>query len=159
MLRKIIAALVCMLPLTAPAQNVISSRQMVAVTPMLSDKADLPSAAKSLLAQKLGQIATQNGFGSVSGQIVLTANAVTVDKTATATAPVQLVVKMDVTLYVIDLTEGTVIDSYTFEVQGIDNSDHKAVIKAIAQIKPKSPGVRSFMTRVRGKIIDYYTPP
>lgn len=157
MLRKIIAALVCMLPLTAPAQNVISSRQMVAVTPMLSDKADLPSAAKSLLAQKLGQIATQNGFGSVSGQIVLTANAVTVDKTATATAPVQLVVKMDVTLYVIDLTDGTVIDSYTFEVQGIDNSDHKAVVKAIAQIKPKSPGVRSFMTRVRGKIIDYYT--
>ena len=70
---------------------------------MLSDKADLPSAAKSLLAQKLGQIATQNGFGSVSGQIVLTANAVTVDKTATATAPVQLVVKMDVTLYVIPL--------------------------------------------------------
>ncbi len=157
MLRKIVAALVCMLPLAAAAQNVMSAQQMVAVTPMLSDKADLPQAAKTLLSQKLGQIATQNGFGAVSGQMVLTANAVTVDKSATATAPVQIIAKMDVTLYVIDLAEGTVIDSYTFEVQGIDNADHKAVVKAIGQIKPKSPGVRSFMTRVRGKIIDYYT--
>lgn len=146
-----------MLPIATSAQNVMSSQQMVAITPMLSDKTDLPTAAKSLLAQKLGQIATQNGFGAVSGQMVLTAGAVVSDKNATATAPVQVVVKMDVTLYVIDMAEGVVIDSYTFEVQGIDGSDHKAVAKAIGQIKPKSPGVRSFMTRVRGKIIDYYT--
>ena len=146
-----------MLPLAAAAQSVMSSRQMVAVTPMLSNKVDLPPAAKSLLAQKLGQIATQNGFGAVSGQMVLTSGVVTLDKTHTVATMVKFVVKLGVTLYVMDLAEGVVIDSYNFEVTGIDNADHKAVLKAVSQIKPGSPGIRSFMTQARGKIIDYYT--
>ena len=146
-----------MLPLAAAAQSVMSSRQMVAVTPMLSDKVDLPPAAKSLLAQKLGQIATQNGFGAVSGQMVLTSGVVTLDKTHTVATMVKFVVKLGVTLYVMDLAEGVVIDSYNFEVTGIDNADHKAVLKAVSQIKSGSPGIRRFMTQARGKIIDYYT--
>ncbi len=141
----------------AVAQNVLSAKEMVALTPMLPERVTLSREAKEVLAQKLGQIVTQNGFGSVSGQMVLTAHAVTVDKSATGSVPVQFAVKMEVTFYALDLIEGTVIDSYTVSVQGVDPAEHKAVIKALAQIRPKSPALRGFMGQVRERIIDYYT--
>ena len=131
----------------AVAQNVLSAKEMVALTPMLPERVTLSR----------GQIVTQNGFGSVSGQMVLTAHAVTVDKSATGSVPVQFAVKMEVTFYALDLIEGTVIDSYTVSVQGVDPAEHKAVIKALAQIRPKSPALRGFMGQVRERIIDYYT--
>lgn len=157
MLKKLMVMLAFVLPSFAVAQNVLSSQQMVAVTPMLSSKIELPQGVRSLLAQKLGQIVTQNGFGSVSSQFILTSNVVFTDTQATSTAPVRYIAKGDASFFLIDVSSGVVLDEYTMAVQGIDQSDEKAKIKAVSQINPKNPNIRNFMSQARNKVIDYYT--
>jgi hypothetical protein len=137
-------------------QQALSAKDMVGIAPMVCDVMSLPADAQKSLGTKLTQMVTQNGFGATSGQFVLTANVVTLDKQATATAPVQYIVKQEVALFVVDLVDNVVIDEMSFEVQGIDRLENKAVIQGINQIKPRSTEVKAFMESSRAKIIDYY---
>lgn len=138
------------------AQNTFSSKDMIGITPMLSSYLDLPSDAIRSLELKLTQIATQNGFGSYSGQFVLTSNVVLINKEATATAPIQHLVKLEVSFFVVNVMENVIVDEMSYEVQGIDRLENKAFIRAINEIKPKNAQVRLFMNNVREQIITYY---
>lgn len=153
----ILAAAACGALAASAQQPAQPAQSMVAITPMVSYALDLPDDARQSLAVKLGQMVTQNGFGSASGQFVLTANVVTIDKQATATAPVQYMVKLEVSTYVVDLAGGTVMGETSFNVTGVDRLENKAVIQAINQIKPKSPAAQAFMNGARDKIVEYYT--
>lgn len=155
---RMISLFICWCSLSSAlyGQQTLSSKEMVAITPVLSRSIDLPAHAQKTLGNKLSQIATQNGFGSVSGEFVLTANTLVVDKQMTATAPVRFVVELEVSLYVLNVLEGTVIDEMSVVVKGIDTQDHKAIIQAINQIKPKSSEIRRFMEECRVKLIEYY---
>lgn len=140
----------------ASAQPLMSAQDMVGVTPMVSEQIDLPDLARKSLETKLTQIVTQNGFGSYSGQFVLTANFVTIDKQMTSTVPAQHVFKYEVSLYVVDVIEQTILDETSVEVTGIDRTEERAILQAVNQIKPRNPAIRTFMNNTREKIIDYY---
>ncbi len=155
----IIAALglsLAQLAASTSTQATLSSQEMVGITPALSSYINLPADAVKSLGTKLNQMVTQNGFGSTSGQFVLTANVVTLDKQATATAPVQYVIDLEVSLFVLNVMEGVIVDEMSYTVKGIDRLENKAVIKAINTINARTPQVRTFMEGVRGKIIEYY---
>lgn len=156
MIRKIITTILfSALTLTAMAQ--IDNGQRIAITPIVSDELPLPDDAKAALSKKLLQMTTQNGFGSTSGTFVLTANVNTVDKIVSSTVPVQIVVELEVSVYVVNLTEKFIAAETSFNVKGMDTNDARAQIKAINSLNAKSPAVRKFMTSAREKIIDYYT--
>lgn len=138
------------------AQNTLSSKDMIGVTPMISSYLNLPGDAVRSLEMKLTQIATQNGFGSFSGQFVLTPNVVVINKSATATAPVQHIVELEVSFFVVNVMENVIVDEMSYTVQGIDRLENKAFIRAINEIKPKTAQVRTFMNNVREQIIIYY---
>lgn len=158
MIRKLIVT--CVLAMCtvfgAGAQYTLSQQEMIAITPMLSSHLDIPKDASKSLEVKLMQMVTQNGFGSTSGDFVLSANVVTLNKEATATAPVQYVVELEVSFFVVNVTERVIIDEMSFTVTGVDRSENKAVIQAINQIKPKSTNVRLFMNNVRDQLVVYY---
>lgn len=156
MIKKIICALAICMPLLAGAQATLSSKEMIAITPYLSNTLELPADAMNSLRLKLSQTATQNGFGSTSNDFVLSANVVTTGAEATATAPIQYVVDLEVSFFVVNMAEKLIVDEMSFTVQGIDRIQDKAVIMAINQIKPQSPKVRIFMDNVRSQIITYY---
>lgn len=138
------------------AQNTFSSKDMIGITPMLSSYLNLPSDAVRSLELKLTQIATQNGFGSYSGQFVLTSNVVLINKEATATAPIQNMVELEVSFFVVNVMENVIVDEMSYTVKGIDRLENKAFIRAINEIKPKNAQVRLFMNNVREQIITYY---
>lgn len=138
------------------AQQTLSSKEMIGITPMVSNYVELPTDAQKSLGVKLSQMATQNGFGSNSADFILTANVVMLDKQATATAPVKFITELEVSVYVLNVVEQIAIDEMSFVVKGIGDYENKAVISAINQIKPKSTNARIFMDNVREKIIQYY---
>lgn len=148
--------LVCCFTLTGMAQQVLDAKQMVGITPIMFDEAGLPSDAKASLALKLRQMATQNGFGSLSENFVITANAVTIDKQRTTSPPVQFIVELQVSIYVVNVLEQVIVSEMSVNVKGIEAHENKAVIKAINQINPRTPEMRNFMNQSRTKIIDYY---
>lgn len=139
------------------AQKVLSSKEMVALTPALATSLDLPEYAKKALSQKIIQIVTQNGFGASTGEIVLTANVVITDKQVTGTVPAQYIVSMEVSLYVLNVLEGVVLDETSVTLKGIDRAENRAMVQAINNLNPRSPAIRNFTNQCRSKIIDYYT--
>lgn len=146
----------CCCALMGVAQQTLDSKQMVGITPMMYDQVKLPPDAKASMILKLRQLATQNGFGSTSQDFVITADIVTVDKQSTATAPVQFIVELQVSIYVVNVLDKLIVNETSMTVKGIGNYDTKAVINAINQINAKTPEMRSFMNQSRTKIIDYY---
>lgn len=156
MIRKLLTALLfSALTLNAMAQ--VDNGQRIAITPIVSDDLEIPAEAKKALSQKLLQMTTQNGFGATAGAFVLTANVNTVDKIASTTIPVQIIVDLEVSVYVVNLTENIIAAETSFSVKGMDQNDTKAQIKAINSINAKSPAVRKFMASAREKIVDYYS--
>lgn len=138
------------------AQPQLTAKEMVAISPLVSESVNLPEDARASLGMKLGQMVTQNGFGSYSNQFVLTANVVVIDKQVTAGAPAQFMVDLEVSVYALNVDEKVIFDEISFNVRGVDRAEHKAVIQAINQIKPRSAATQEFMNSCRGKIIDYY---
>lgn len=139
------------------AQQVLNSKEMIGITPAIPAEMDAPEHAKKILEQKLRQIATQNGFGSFSGDFVLTANVLVTDKQVTATTPAQFVLELEISLYVVNIQEGVIVDETAVVYKGVDKVENRAFIQAVNNLNPRSPAIRNFMKECRGKIVDYYT--
>lgn len=152
---SILIACCCML--SATGQKVLSSKDMVAITPAVASSLDLPEYAKKALYQKLIQIVTQNGFGSTSGNLLLTANVLVTDKQMTGTVPAQFIVNLEVSLYLLNIDEEVVLDETSIALKGIDKLENRAMAQAINNLNPRSPAIRNFMNQCRTKVIDYYT--
>ena len=160
MRRKLYGLLLASLiiPVTAWSQgNTLSSKEMVAITPVVCEGAELPADAERALMMKMNQMVTANGMGASSLRYALVPNIVVVDKQTTGTIPVQFIVSLEVSFYVLDVTEEIIVAETSFTTRGIDRMEHKAGIQAINQIASRSPQVKTFMERSRSKIIDYYT--
>lgn len=138
------------------AQQQLTSKDMIGITPVVPYTMDLSPEVQKVLGQKLLQMVTQNGFGSFSGQFVLTSNVIVVDKQVTATVPAQFVVSLEVSVYLLNIAEMVIVDETSFEVKGIDKLENKAMIQAVNRINSRSPNVRTFMDQCRVKIVDYY---
>lgn len=139
------------------AQTVLSSKDMVAITPMVPDVIELPEHGRKLLTQKMTQVITQNGFGASGNNLILTANVLTTDVQSTGTVPAMMIVNAEASLVLVDVSEGIVLEEMSLNLRGIDKTQDRALIKCINSIAPRTPEVRSFMQRCRGKVIDYYT--
>lgn len=138
------------------AQQTLTAKDMIAISPLVCDKLPLPSDAKSSLQTKMIQMVTANGFGASSTRYALVPNATVIDKQVTPTTPAQYIVELEVSLYVYDAVEDFVVDQTSFVVKGVDRLENKAIIQAINQIRGTSPQSKSFMNSCRSKIIDYY---
>lgn len=145
-----------LLALIASCVMATGQDNMIAICPMVSDALDIPSEARAALEQKLRQMSVQNGFGATGGPFVLTADVRTVDKQVTATAPAQYVVDLEVSVYVVNLQEQMLAAETSFPVRSIENSENRAVVRAINRINPKTPEVRRFMDTAREQILTYY---
>lgn len=152
-----IIGIFCCLSWNGMAQKMLSSKDMVAITPAVTSELDLSEYARKALYQKLVQVVTQNGFGSISGELCLTANVIVTDKQVTATVPAQFIVNLEVSLFLVNLQEKVILAEMALPLKGIDKAENRAISQAINNLNPRSPTVRNFMNQCRTKVIDYYT--
>lgn len=129
---------------------------LVAYVPQQIDK--MPDAARSILANKLNQIVTQNGLGgSVNNErFIITANVNVISKNLTPTAPSMTAFVLEVTLYIGDGIEGTKFSSTSISVKGVGENETKAYISALKRISPDNGSIQSFVENGKSKIIQYY---
>lgn len=86
-----------LIPTAAWAQgDPMSSKEMVAITPVVCEGAELPADADRALMMKMNQMVTANGMGASSLRYALVPNVVVVDKQTTGTVPVQFIVSLEV---------------------------------------------------------------
>lgn len=142
-----------LLPTAAAAQN---DNGHIAITPYVSEELNLHETVHNTLYQRLTQLVTSNGFGSHSYDFVLLPNILLLDKSVTATAPAKHIVELEISLYVVAVAERVVIGEQSITAKGMGNNDMQAYNAAIKSINFRSPAMRSFISTVRDKIIDYY---
>jgi hypothetical protein len=131
----------------------------IVLNAFVSDQVEgLPPAAKNILANKLSQIATQNGLGgsALNQRFIITPNITVLTRDITATAPPMHALTLDVTLYIGDGLEGTKFSSTSFEVKGVGTNESKAYIEALKQIKPANPQIQQCIESGKAKILEYY---
>ncbi len=119
---------------------------------------DIPSYAKSMLINKLGQIITQNGISDnvYNSRFIITPNITVLSKNITATAPPKVALNLDVTLYIGDGVAGNLFSSQSIQLKGVGTNETKAYMAALKQLKPKNPQIQNFILKGKQKIIDYY---
>ncbi len=119
---------------------------------------NMPVSARSMLSNKLSQIATQSGMGgsSLNQRFIITANITVLTKDITETAPPMTALTLDVTLYIGDGIEGTKFASSSTTIKGVGENETKAYISAIKNINASNPNYKTFVEEGKTKIISYY---
>lgn len=119
---------------------------------------NMPVAARSMLANKLSQIVTQNGLGGKASneRFIITANINVLTKDLTPTAPPMQAFTLDITLYIGDGIEGTKFASVSATVKGVGENETKAYISALKNLKTNDPNYQSFIETGKTKIVEYY---
>ena len=161
-MKKILLSLLMIIGYNAYSQNALGKSDdaaritLAAYVPQQIDK--MPDAARSILANKLNQIVTQNGMGGAANneRFIITANVNVISKDLTATAPPMTALVLEVTLYIGDGFVGTKFSSTYISVKGVGESETKAYISALKGISPTNSNIQSFVGNGKSKIIEYY---
>ena len=161
-MKNIIFYIFCLVSIKAFTQNDKGSSNdiaritLAAYVPEGIDK--MPDAARSILANKLNQIVTQNGMGgsAYNERFIITANVNVINKDLTATAPPMTAFGLEVTLYIGDGIEGTKFSSTSISVKGVGENETKAYISALKRISPTNSSIQDFVENGKSKIIEYY---
>lgn len=121
-------------------------------------KEALPSGAENMLNNKLNQILTANGISGadVNAKFILVPSIVVSSKDITATAPPMTALSLDVNFYIGDGQEGKLYATKSVSVKGVGANETKAYLDALKNIKANDPGMQSFLSGAKTKIIDYY---
>jgi hypothetical protein len=115
-------------------------------------------AAKSNLESKLSQIATKAGMGGKSGdrRFIITANVAVITKDITPTAPPLQAFTLEVTLYIGDGIDGKLFSSTSVTLKGVGETETKAYMSALKNLKVDDPSYQKFIEDGKRKIIEYY---
>jgi len=129
---------------------------LAAFVPQQIDK--MPEAARSMLSNKLSQIVTQNGMGgsAFNQRFIITANINLLTKDITPTSPPMHAYTLEITLYIGDGIDGTKFASTSTTVKGVGETETKAYISALKNLKTNDPNYQSFIETGKTKIVQYY---
>ncbi|MFT5249371.1 MAG: hypothetical protein ACI93P_001097 [bacterium] len=130
----------------------------IQLSTFVSEQIDgLPSAAKNLLKNKLNKIVTMNGLGgTTNSRFIITPNISVLFQEVLPGPPRKVALTLEVNFYIGDGIEGILFASETMTVKGVGNSDTKAYISALKQIKAKNPIFKDFIANGKTKIMEYY---
>jgi hypothetical protein len=125
----------------------------------LPDNINLPAEAKSLLLNKLNQIASSNGMGGsqVNPRFIITASVNIGTKDIIAGPPQMIAQNIDLTLFIGDAITNTVFSNTTLNLKGVGTNENKAFIEAFNNINPKNNQFKAFLEEGKQKIVDYYS--
>jgi hypothetical protein len=131
----------------------------ISLTPVLgNDLGDMPKEAQNLFLNQLRQVASKNGLGgtSTNPQFIITGTSSVITKDITPTAPPKFAYTIQFDFYIVDYVNKKTLSSETLEFKGAGTNETKAYISAINMINPKNPKLRTFVTKGKEKIIEYY---
>lgn len=130
--------------------------ELTAVVP--NQVESMTASAESMLRNKLAQIASKNGLGGgkPNSRFIITANVVVLSKDITPTAPPMQAYTLEITLFIGDGIEGTLFSNTSVTLKGVGETETKAYIAALKNLKSNSPKYQDFINEGKQRIIEYY---
>jgi len=163
-MKKFITLTICLAVccyFSANAQNTqgkIDDMGRIELTAYVPDQIEgITESARANLENKLTQIVTQNGLGgTINSRFIITANITVLTKDITPTAPPMQAYTLEATLYIGDGFTGTLFASTSVTLKGVGETETKAYMNALKNLKTKSPEYQKFIEKGKEKIIAYY---
>ncbi len=158
-MKKILFLALVMSGFNTKAQSKTEDASRIVLTAVVPEQIEgLTPPAQANLKTKLNQIITKNGMGgtAVNPRFIITANVVVLTKDITATAPPMQSYTLGVTLYIGDGIEGTLFSSTSVNLKGVGETETKAYMAALKNLKTDDPKYQAFLETGKTKIIDYY---
>lgn len=159
---RLFVTICLLLVFDAMAQNTNKSsndfERIALATYVPNQIAGLPEEARSLLANKISQITSNNGMGgsSKNERFFMTCNVAVLTKEITSTSPSMTALNLEVTFYIGDALDGKKFASASVQVTGVAASETKAYIDAFKRIKIQDASIVTFADQGKNKIIEFY---
>jgi len=155
---SIVALLLLCSPIITAQNNSGGNPDNIVLSAYIPQPVDgLPEIAVSNLQNKLQKIITSNGLGNAHNQrFIISAKVNLLTKDITASVPATHAYTLDVTLYIGDGFDGKMFASTSTIVKGVGETETKAYLNAIRNLKEQNPEIKSFIEKGKQKIIDYY---
>jgi len=118
----------------------------------------LTPSVESTLLNKLNQITSKFGMGASPyvNRFILTTNVVVLTKDITPTAPPMHAYTLEITFYIGDGIDGTLFSSMSQTLKGVGETETRAYMSALKNIKTDDPKFKIFIDKGKDKIIEYY---
>ena len=123
-----------------------------------STLSNLDTKAADMLYDRLNQMVTLNGLGSIdnSNKFLLVPYVTVVSIEPTTTVPINYVAEIEVSLYLVDNTKKLVMSQEMMIKKGVADNETKAVVEAVKSIKPRDPKLKKMIVTGKNRIIEYY---
>lgn len=134
------------------------SGSAITLTPYVSEEVEyLPVEARATLQNKLSQLIVKQGVSSeMFGRFVLTANVVPLTQDITATAPPKYAYTLSINFFIGDGFDGKMFASYSTTIKGVGETETKAYMAAIKNIRTNDPELSNFISKGKSDIVNYY---
>lgn len=160
-MKKLAIALLSLVCLSATAQNKQGKADdfgRICLTAFISPETDMPQAAQTVLLNKLRQVAVKNGMAGADfkSRFIVTATVNVLTKDITPTAPPMHAYTLNIDFYVGDGVDGTLFSSTSLTVKGVGETEAKAYLAALKNVKVNDPIFKPFLDKGKNRIIEYY---
>lgn len=157
-MKRTLSAIVLGLALIASVNLMGQSKtSSIVVTSFVPEQDGLSEKAAKNMENKVSQMITASGMASIDdSRFAVIPRIVVTDEHLQASAPPMIAMSADVTFYMGDVSTGKVFGSITKSYKGVGETDTRAYVSIISNIKPRDKELQQFMERGKQKIIDYY---
>ena len=145
------------LPFVVSVAQEINEASRIAIKVEIPQNIDLKTDASNILFNRLNQAVALNGLGAASGKFLLVPRVTLLSKDVTTTIPQQFVVEMEVFLFIVDVTQKTILQQESVTLKGIAENENKAVLKAISSLQARNPRLKNLIVRGKDKIVASYS--
>lgn len=142
----------------AASMTLFAQTEYLPISVVVGDMLEpFPANAKVQVENKLHQLLTRQGISAMgSTQFAITAIAVPQNKEVLAGPPTQYVETMELTLYIVDLSNEVVFASESQTLKGVGTTDAKSYLDALKKINLQGDKMAQFVAQGKTKIIAYY---
>ncbi len=125
---------------------------------LLPSTSNISNDAALTLYNRLNQSVSLNGIASTddSNKFLLIPSVVVASIEATATAPINYVAELEITIYIVDNSRKLLFAQETLIKKGIGENETKAVMEAVKSLKARDPKLKKIITVAKNKIVEYY---
>jgi hypothetical protein len=129
----------------------------IALKVQVADK-KMSDEAKAMLENKMKQIITHFGIGSLDGnsRFVMEAKIDVLNKDIVTGPPQRISQKLEITFYVGDAVQQKIFSNVSITSVGLGTNETKSFIAAIKQIQPQNEKFKSFIDEGKNDIIAYF---
>ena len=136
-----------------------SDTERISLGAYVTASTTIPAEAASMLTAKMQKAITANGLGDdrATGRFALVANCDILEKDVAPTTPPRISQKIEITFAVVDMIDNKVYGSCDMTVSGIGTNETKAFNTAFQKVSGQNQQIKTLLSEVKEKILDYYT--